>query len=170
MTPTERLLGFDRFLDMERGKCPYCDGAGCARCDYTGFRADQRLFTTGHGWRRLPFWPWHYVQHVRRARLNGWYSRLFCTWCVDDRMRGFYTAFDEHPENNCQRCADRNPVWHAPNPLWNEVMRGPDDLESRWGIVCPRCFAELAESKGIGTRASWRWEPATYPPKEDTNG
>ena len=77
--------------DLERAACPKCTGLGCRTCDYTGFRADQRQYSTGYGWRRLAFWPWHYVQHVRRGLSNGWYSRLFCTWCVDDRLRDFYS-------------------------------------------------------------------------------
>ena len=84
----------DALLDLERSGCPDCDGVGCGRCDYTGFRADQRTFDIGYGWRRLVFWPWHEVQHVRRERHNGWYSRVFCTYCVDDRMRDFYSTPD----------------------------------------------------------------------------
>jgi hypothetical protein len=82
-----RLLT-ERDRDLLRGMCPEpgCDGWGCRVCDHTGFRGDQRTFSTGYGWRRLAFWPWHYVQHVKRGHLNGWYSRLFCTFCVDDRL------------------------------------------------------------------------------------
>lgn len=75
-----------RERDLFRGMCPDCDGGGCQRCDYTGFRPDQRTFSIGYGWRRRLLWPWHYVQHVQRGRLNGWYSILFCTWCIDDRL------------------------------------------------------------------------------------
>ena len=82
-----RGVPLDVVLDLERAGCPDCAGGGCSRCDYTGFRANQRNFDTGYGWRRLVFWPWHYIQHVRRGRWNGYYSRLFCTWCVDNRMR-----------------------------------------------------------------------------------
>lgn len=85
-------------LDLKRGGCPHCDGGGCRRCDWTGFRADQRTFDTGYGKRRLAFWPWHYVQHVLRGRHNGWYSRLFCTWCVDDRMRAYHAARLANPD------------------------------------------------------------------------
>jgi hypothetical protein len=60
--------------------------------------------TTGYGWHRRPFWPWHYVQHVLRGIRNGYFQvpygtgesgsawaapRLFCTYCVDDRCRAF---------------------------------------------------------------------------------
>lgn len=41
----------------------------------------------GRGWRRLVFWPWHYICHVRVGRRNDWRSRVFCTFCVDDRFR-----------------------------------------------------------------------------------
>jgi hypothetical protein len=81
----------ERKRDLLRGMCPEpgCSGHGCRVCDYTGF-APGREWSTGYGWRRLPFWPWHYIQHIRRGYSNGWYSRLFCTWCVDDRRRDFY--------------------------------------------------------------------------------
>jgi len=61
----------------------------------------------GYGRKRLLFWPWHYIQHVRRGVRNGYYRvpygtgasgsawaapRMFCTWCVDDRMRDFYAT------------------------------------------------------------------------------
>jgi hypothetical protein len=81
--------------DWLRGACIACEGFGyidyrmCQGCDGTGFRAD-RTYTLGYGWRRLLFWPWHYIQHVRRGLVNSWKSVLFCTWCVDDRMRDFY--------------------------------------------------------------------------------
>ena len=46
--------------------------------------------TTGYGWRRLLFWPWHLVEHRWRHQPNNWQSRLFCTFCVDDRLAGLY--------------------------------------------------------------------------------
>lgn len=63
---------------------------------------------------------------------------------------------DEHPESICRRCGGPNvQAWSAPSPLWNQVMRGgdinnPDRFD---GIVCPVCFAALAEDAGI----AWRW-------------
>lgn len=68
---------------------------------------------------------------------------------------------DEHPEARCQRCGQRNPVWFVPSPLWNEVMRNRDRLEETcdWGIICPTCFAYLAEGKDIGLGGAWKWEP-----------
>lgn len=56
------------------------------------------------------------------------------------------------PEDRCQRCLLPNLMsWHAPSPLWNAVMRHPDGAED-YGIVCPRCFAELAEARGVVSR------------------
>ena len=87
--------------DLLRGACPQCEGWGyiewvtCDACDGTGFRPDAASHSTGYGRRRLVFWPWHYVQHVRRGRVNSWRSALFCTFCVDDRMRDFYTEASE---------------------------------------------------------------------------
>lgn len=61
-----------------------------------------------------------------------------------------------HPESICGWCGGDNPVWTAPSPLWNEVMRGGDingrDLFS--GVVCPSCFAKLASREGIAD--GWR--------------
>jgi len=93
--------------DWLRGACPDCEGWAwvppygkyrrrCSTCDGTGFRSD-RTYTTGYGGRRWLFRPWHYVQHVRRGRVNSWRSLLFCTWCVDVRMAEFY-AKPETPE------------------------------------------------------------------------
>ncbi|HCT81183.1 MAG TPA: hypothetical protein DGT23_32360, partial [Micromonosporaceae bacterium] len=57
----------------------------------------------------------------------------------------------EHPEGHCHRCGGPNLPWSAPSPLWNEVMRGGDinGGESYDGIICPVCFAILAEDVGI---------------------
>lgn len=54
-------------------------------------------------------------------------------------------------ESYCHRCLRRNIRWSAPSPLWNEVMRGGyvDGPELHDGIVCPLCFADLAEQAGI---------------------
>lgn len=56
-----------------------------------------------------------------------------------------------HPESYCHRCGGPNVVWVAPSPLWNEVMRGGtiDGPEQCEGIVCPTCFAALAEDQGV---------------------
>jgi len=62
----------------------------------------------------------------------------------------------EEPERTCARCGGPNITWCAPSPLWNQVMRGGsingDDLHD--GMVCPICFAQLAEQAGIAEM--WR--------------
>lgn len=63
---------------------------------------------------------------------------------------------DEHPEDHCNRCGGPNISWCAPSPLWNEVMRG-GDINGPWQydeIICPTCFAILAEKAGIASM--WR--------------
>lgn len=57
----------------------------------------------------------------------------------------------EHPESTCGRCGGPNVAWSAPSPLWNRVMRGDDinNTDLYGGIVCPTCFAVLAEKAGI---------------------
>lgn len=62
----------------------------------------------------------------------------------------------EHPEARCGRCGNPNVQWVAPSPLWNAVMRGGDidGAEQYDGIVCPTCFALLAEAAGVAS--GWR--------------
>lgn len=50
---------------------------------------------------------------------------------------------ETHPEAFCQKCKLPNPVWYAPNEIWNSVI--PD----RIGIICPKCFQDKAEEMGI---------------------
>lgn len=61
------------------------------------------------------------------------------------------TPDPEHPERSCWRCSGPNIAWSAPSPLWNQVMRGGDinGSEIHHGIVCPTCFAILAEETGV---------------------
>jgi len=66
--------------------------------------------------------------------------------------------FDRHPEDYCHRCGGRNmgSYWSTPSPLWSQVMRGgsSNGRAEFNGIVCPICFAELAEIQGVAT--GWR--------------
>lgn len=56
-----------------------------------------------------------------------------------------------HPESRCARCKGPNIPWSAPSPLWNRVIRGGDinGEEIYAGIVCPTCFAVLAQEQGV---------------------
>lgn len=70
----------------------------------------------------------------------------------------FELVDDEHPERICKRCGGPNVrAWCAPSPLWNQVMRGGDinNPDRFGGIVCPVCFAALAEEAGVAQR--WRF-------------
>lgn len=63
-------------------------------------------------------------------------------------------------ESRCERCFGPNPVWVAPSPLWNEVLRGGDiNGGEELSFVCPSCFAGLAEEKGIA--CDWRLQAVT---------
>jgi len=55
----------------------------------------------------------------------------------------------DHPEHYCHKCNGRNIIWNVDNKLWNAVMGNHSD------ILCPICFIELAEAKGIKP-AAWR--------------
>lgn len=52
---------------------------------------------------------------------------------------------EDHPESHCQKCGGPNIVWFAANDLWNRVV----GEEEECSIVCPICFVEMAEAKGI---------------------
>lgn len=61
-----------------------------------------------------------------------------------------------HSEEWCMRCGGANPVWTAPSPLWNQVMRDGDiNNPDKFSVVCPACFAWLAEGAGIAF--GWRF-------------
>jgi hypothetical protein len=57
----------------------------------------------------------------------------------------------------CRRCGSANIVWTAPSPLWNAVMRGGsiNGEDNPDGIVCPVCFAQLAEYRKVASL--WRF-------------
>lgn len=66
-------------------------------------------------------------------------------------IRAMLACADTSPERYCWRCGGPNVPWSAPSPLWNEVMRGGDinGSEIHNGIICPTCFAVLAEAAGV---------------------
>lgn len=67
----------------------------------------------------------------------------------NERLKVF-DGSDDHPEHRCQRCTGRNlSNWFADNDEWNKVV-GDD-----FSILCPNCFNELSELKGIRP-ISWR--------------
>jgi hypothetical protein len=52
-------------------------------------------------------------------------------------------------ENACHECGIDNPVWFAPNKLWNRVMGGPDATDDPGGFLCPICFIRRAQASGV---------------------
>jgi hypothetical protein len=96
---------------------------------------------------------WNTAMSIARAALDGG------------------TATTARPEDSCQRCGGANPVWTAPSPLWNAVIReGSINGVETYSVVCPSCFAALAEEQGIAVSA-WRfyvtptgrvWNPETW--------
>lgn len=52
------------------------------------------------------------------------------------------TKAKSHPENYCHQCGSKNVIWYAPNELWNELCES-------WEIICPKCFQERADERGI---------------------
>lgn len=58
----------------------------------------------------------------------------------------------EDGDTRCQHCGRPNPVWTAPDNVWNAVM-GDDG-----GVLCPPCFIARAEKTGL-TPPSWRVAP-----------
>lgn len=111
-----------------------CDGCGCDL-------VEQGVALYGEaGQAAVPDLP---------KRLH-WCAR--CTTVARLAILGVTLARLERSEDVCRRCGGPNDVvWCAPSPLWNAVMRGGTigGDEQYEGIVCPRCFATLAETAGI---------------------
>lgn len=87
-----------------------------------------------------------------RAELE-WTKRAAEQWRTAKGFQGgpISTAAD-HIESICERCTGPNVVWSAPSPLWNEIMRGGSiNGNEEHQIVCPTCFAYLAERRGVAT-------------------
>lgn len=63
------------------------------------------------------------------------------------RAKALVDRLRADPEATCQRCGGTNPSWHAASPLWNAVLRSPDGTD-RWDVLCPSCFAALANEQG----------------------
>ncbi|MDP9113881.1 MAG: hypothetical protein M3O20_09375, partial [Acidobacteriota bacterium] len=62
-----------------------------------------------------------------------------------------------HPENMCQECGGPNPVWFAPNHIWNQIVG------SEAGMLCPVCFIKRADSKGLYQAGGWELVPEQAP-------
>lgn len=61
-------------------------------------------------------------------------------------------------ETRCDECGGVNPVWFAPNDVWNLVVGGPDATDDPGGILCPICFIRKAEGAGVRPTA-WALSP-----------
>ena len=61
----------------------------------------------------------------------------------------------------CQRCGHEHLVWHAPNDIWNAVMRPTRTAMDLVEFICPTCFMDLAEAK-IGPKI-WCLMPGDFP-------
>jgi hypothetical protein len=60
-------------------------------------------------------------------------------------------ADDAHPEDFCQRCGGRNPVWWVDSDRYNTAV-------NRAEIVCPTCFV-FAHEEATGMRCVWTLVP-----------
>lgn len=56
-----------------------------------------------------------------------------------------------HPEDFCQRCGARNPVWTVDSDRFNTAV-------NRSEIVCPSCFI-FAHEKATGMATVWQLTP-----------
>lgn len=70
------------------------------------------------------------------------------------------TPSTSHPEDCCGKCARPNCAWFTENDIWN--------LLGRSGVLCPVCFIEEAEAKGLD-KSSWRIVPENYKPQPDSS-
>ncbi|ALJ12580.1 hypothetical protein [Sphingopyxis macrogoltabida] len=70
------------------------------------------------------------------------------------------SAVDETDKGSltCDECARINPVWFAPNDIWNRAVGGAGAKDDPGGILCPNCFIARAEAAGIVPPA-WRLAP-----------
>jgi hypothetical protein len=61
------------------------------------------------------------------------------------------TTTDERREGRCDRCEREYCAnWSADSPLWNAVVRGGCiNGREEYRFLCPNCFMELAEDRGI---------------------
>jgi hypothetical protein len=64
---------------------------------------------------------------------------------VNGSAMGLYSFYpkDWITESICQSCGNYNPIWSAPNELFNKVNGSPN------GILCPNCFEKKADNMGI---------------------
>lgn len=52
----------------------------------------------------------------------------------------------------CQRCNCPHRVWSAASPLWNATVRsGCINGDEEYAFLCPNCFMELAEDRGVAS-------------------
>ena len=63
---------------------------------------------------------------------------------------------EPHPEDTCEKCGGPNITWFVASPLWNKYAR------ERYCIVCPLCFAKMAEDAGFVPTA-WQLVPENPP-------
>lgn len=61
-------------------------------------------------------------------------------------------------ESVCIDCGGHNPVWFAPNNVWNLIIGGPEALDDPGGLYCPNCFIARAETAGLVPTA-WELRP-----------
>jgi hypothetical protein len=53
----------------------------------------------------------------------------------------------EDGDTKCQQCFAPNPLWFAPNEIWNQVI-------GKSGVLCPNCFLARAKIDG-----AWKLVP-----------
>lgn len=121
--------------------------------------ADYRLMAAR--WRRLSYLSGDGLS-LDTARHMEVRAEQYCSehCLIEDGLGATESATldREHPEATCERCGRPNaPTWHAPSPLWNAVLRDPATGADAFGVLCPPCFAELAEAKGF--RYYWHFGP-----------
>lgn len=68
------------------------------------------------------------------------------------------SALSNYEQQRCTECGQPNPVWFAPNEVWNRVIGGPEATDDPGGFLCPLCFIRRAEAAGI-VPAAWVLSP-----------
>lgn len=69
----------------------------------------------------------------------------------------------ERREDTCDCCGRHNPVWFAPNGLWNLVLGGPEAEGDPGGFLCPVCFIAKADAcEHVPFVTGWKLQPADF--------
>lgn len=80
-----------------------------------------------------------------------------CNWIAQPAPAPVWKPSDG--DTVCQNCGQPNPIWFAPNEVWNRIVGGPDATDDPGGVLCPCCFM----AKGDDGIVVWEVRPEIAP-------